>query len=177
MPGIAAATRMGAVHLTVADLERSLDYYARAIGLRVRERVNGTARLGAGGDEDLLVLYEEPGAEPAPGSTGLFHFALLMPSRPDLARWLVHAAETRIELTGASDHLVSEALYLRDPDLHGIEIYRDRPRSEWQWNGDAVAMATIPLDLKDLVGALEPGEPAFEQLPPGTTRGPVHLQV
>jgi catechol 2,3-dioxygenase len=167
---------MGAVHLTVSDLDRSLDYYQRAIGLQVRERENGTAHLGAGG-EDLLVLYEQPDAEPAPRNTGLFHFALLVPSRHDLARWLVHAANGQIALEGMSDHLVSEAIYLRDPDWHGIEIYRDRPRSEWEREGEFVKMATIPLDVQGVLSALDGGETEFEQIAPGTTMGHVHLQV
>jgi len=176
MPGIAADTSVGAVHLTVADLERSHDYYTRAIGLQEHGRENGTLRLGAGGD-DLLVLYEEPGAQPAPQNTGLFHFALLLPSQHDLARWLAHAAEERIALTGMSDHLVSEALYLRDPDWHGIEIYRDRPRGEWRWNGDSIQMDTIPLDVQAVLNALEGDEAPFERMPAGTKMGHVHLQV
>jgi catechol 2,3-dioxygenase len=167
---------MGAIHITVSDLGRSLDYYNRAIGLQVHGRENGQARLGAGG-EDLLVLYEEPGAQPSPRNTGLFHFALLVPSRHDLARWLVHAANRQIPLEGMSDHLVSEAIYLRDPDWHGIEIYRDRPRSEWERDGGFVKMATIPLDVQGVLSALEGGEAEFEQMPPGTTMGHVHLQV
>src|SRR3954447_11814178 len=176
MAGIAPATRMGAVHLTVSDLERSLAYYERAVGLGVHGRDNGSARLGAGG-EDLLVLYEHPGATPAPNMTGLFHFALLLPSRHDLARWLAHAAEDRIPMSGMSDHLVSEALYLRDPDFHGIEIYRDRPRSEWTRVGDGVAMDSLPLDVDSLLGVLEGNEPPYERMPAGTTMGHVHLQV
>lgn len=176
MPGISPAARMGAVHLTVADLTRSLEYYENAIGLQVQSRENGTAHLGAG-TEELLVLTELPGAQPAPRHTGLFHFALLLPSRHDLARWLAHAAEKGLELTGASDHLVSEALYLRDPDHHGIEIYRDRPRSEWERDGEFVKMATLPLDLRDVLTALEGDEPEYEHMPPGTTMGHVHLQV
>jgi catechol 2,3-dioxygenase len=176
MPGIAAATRMGSVHLTVSDLERSLDYYQRVVGLQVHDRENGTARLGTGG-EDLLVLYGEPGAEPAPRNTGLFHFALLVPSRHDLARWLAHAIAKQIPLEGLSDHLVSEALSLRDPDWHGIEIYRDRPRAEWEREGEFVKMATLPLDVQGVLGALEGEEPEFERLPRDTTMGHVHLQV
>jgi catechol 2,3-dioxygenase len=176
MPAIAPETTVGAVHLTVADLDRSLDYYTRAIGLEQNGRENGTLRLGAGG-EDLLVLYEEPGARPAPQNTGLFHFALLVPSRVDLARWLAHAAQHQVALTGMSDHLVSEALYLRDPDWHGIEIYRDRPRDEWQREGEGIAMATLPLDVDSLLGTLDGAEPAFEHMPAGTTMGHVHLQV
>jgi catechol 2,3-dioxygenase len=182
MPEIADATRMGAVHLTVSDLARSLEYYERAIGLQVHARENthpgagGSARLGAGG-EDLLVLQEEPGAEPAPSHTGLFHFALLVPGRDDLARWLVHAAQEQIPLEGMSDHLVSEALYLRDPDWHGIEIYRDRPRSEWQRDGDGIKLATLALDAHSLVRSLDDAAPPFERMPLGTTMGHVHLQV
>jgi catechol 2,3-dioxygenase len=176
MPGIAPATRMGAVHLTVSDLERSLAYYERAVGLQLHGRDNGTARLGAGA-EDLLVLYEQAGAAPAPRNTGLFHFALLLPSRHDLARWLARAANTQIPLEGMSDHLVSEAIYLRDPDWHGIEIYRDRPRAEWEREGEFVRMATNPLDIPAVMSALEDDEPDFERMPPGTTMGHVHLQV
>ena len=116
---------MGAVHLTVADLERSLAYYRDAIGLRVHGREDGIARLGTGG-EDLLVLAEQPGARPADGYSGLFHFALLVPSRGDLAQWLAHAARDRVALTGLSDHDISEALSLRDPDDHE-KVGRTRP--------------------------------------------------
>jgi catechol 2,3-dioxygenase len=164
---------MGAVHLTVSDLQRSLEYYARAIGLDLLEAGNGEARLGAGSTE-LLRLIEEPGSPPADGFTGLFHFALLLPERADLARWLAHAARTRVQLTGASDHFVSEALYLRDPDHHGIEIYWDRPREHWEGQVDRIG--TWPLDLDDLLGTLS-GEEAFDALPVGTTMGHVHLRV
>jgi catechol 2,3-dioxygenase len=176
MPAIAAATRMGAVHLTVADLARSLDYYERVVGLHVQQRNGNVAHLGTGG-EDLLVLHEEPGAEPAPRNTGLFHFALLLPTRHDLARWLAHAANNQIRLEGMSDHLVSEALYLRDPDWHGIEIYRDRPRAEWERDGEFVKMATLPLDVEGVLSALDGGEAEFEHMPLDTTMGHVHLQV
>jgi catechol 2,3-dioxygenase len=106
---------MGPVHLTVGHLARSLDYYRDAIGLAVLDERAGEASLGAG-DSELLRLVEEPGAAPADGYTGLFHFALLVPERADLARWLAYAVNRRVPLTGASDHFVSEALYLRDPD-------------------------------------------------------------
>src|SRR5829696_7692607 len=128
---IPAGTRLGAVHLTVADLDRAVEYYEREIGLALRERDHGQAALGTGG-EDLLVLVEEQGAKPADGFSGLYHFALLVPDRTDLARWLAHAARDRVQLVGMSDHFVSEALYLRDPDHHGIEIYADRPRELWE---------------------------------------------
>ena len=165
--------RMGAVHLTVGDLARSLDYYENAIGLRVHGRDNGTARLGAGG-EDLLVLTEQPGAQPADGYSGLFHFALLVPTRTDLGRWLKHAAREGVPLTGMSDHAVSEALYLRDPDHHGIEIYADRPRETWEGKVGEL-MTTMPLDTVDLVRGID-DEP-FDGLAEGTTMGHVHFCV
>jgi catechol 2,3-dioxygenase len=171
-----AATRMGAVHLTVADLDRSLAYYEEQIGLQVHTRDGGRAALGTGG-EDLLVLREEAGARPADGFSGLFHFALLVPERADLARWLAHAARDRVPLTGLSDHAVSEAIYLRDPDHHGIEIYADRPRAEWE--GEVGQhLTTLPLDTDDLLGVLDdPAAASFDGLAEGTVMGHVHLCV
>ena len=170
------ATRMGAVHLTVADLDRSLSYYETQIGLQVHARDGGRARLGTGG-EDLLVLTEEPGAKPADGYSGLFHFALLVPERIDLARWLAHAARDRVALTGLSDHFVSEALYLRDPDHHGIEIYADRPRELWEGQV-GLRLTTEPLDTNDLLATLqEPASESFDGLAGGTVMGHVHLCV
>jgi catechol 2,3-dioxygenase len=155
---------MGAVHLTVSDLERSLAYYGGQVGLRVHRRDGGEASLGAGG-EDLLVLRELPGARPADGFTGLFHFALLVPSRVALAAFLAHAARDRVPLTGLSDHRVSEA------------IYADRPRSLWEGQvGDR--LTTLPLDTGDLLGELDdPATEPFEGLAAGTTMGHVHLRV
>src|SRR5205823_13421761 len=143
------ATTMGPVELTVADLERSLAYYREAIGLDVLESAAGRASLGAG-EAELLRLVEEPGATPATAYTGLFHFALLVPDRPSLARWLAHAVRDRVRLTGLSDHYVSEAIYLRDPDRHGIEIYADRPRELWEGQVGS-RMTTEPLDVDDLL--------------------------
>src|SRR5262245_27500824 len=122
---------MGAVHLTVADLDRSLAFYETEVGLRTRERGSDRASVGTN-ERELLVLTEERGARPSRGHTGLYHFALLVPERPDLAGWLAHAGRERVALTGLSDHFVSEALYLNDPDDHGIEIYWDRPRETWE---------------------------------------------
>jgi catechol 2,3-dioxygenase len=169
-------TRMGAVHLTVADLDRSLAYYESQIGLRVHAREDGHARLGTGG-EDLLVLTEEPGAKPADGYSGLFHFALLVPERIDLARWLAHAARDRVALSGLSDHYVSEAIYLRDPDHHGIEIYADRSRELWEGQV-GLRLTTLPLDTNDLLSTLEdPLSEPFDGLAGGTVMGHVHLSV
>jgi catechol 2,3-dioxygenase len=119
---ISELTTMGPVELTVADLDRSLGFYERSVGLATRERTGARASFGTP-ERELLVLVEEPGAVPSAGHTGLFHFALLLPERADLAVWLAHAAAERIPLTGLSDHFVSEAIYLSDPDGHGIEIY------------------------------------------------------
>ncbi|HVI18847.1 MAG TPA: VOC family protein, partial [Gaiellales bacterium] len=151
-------------------------FYRGAVGLELLDQGGPRAVLGAG-DRELLVLVEQPGARPAPGATGLYHFALLVPERPDLARWLAHAARDRVTLVGLSDHYVSEALYLRDPDHHGIEIYWDRPREIWQGQV-GVRMTTEPLDVQSLLGELDdPGSEPFEGLPGGTSMGHVHLQV
>ena len=172
---IAPETTVGAVALTVADLERSLAFYREALGLRPLAGAPGRATLGADG-RPLVELVEVPGARPAPGATGLFHFALLVPGRADLARWLAHAARERLPLHGLSDHFVSEAIYLADPDGHGIEVYADRPRERWQ--GRVERMTTLPLDVQDLLGELDdPGTEPFEGLPAGTRMGHVHLQV
>ena len=173
---ISPATTVGSVHLTVSDLDRSLAYYERSIGLAVLDRADGRASLGAGGSE-LLGLVEEPGAAPVPGSTGLYHFALRVPERIDLARWLAHAGRDRVPLVGLSDHFVSEALYLSDPDRHGIEIYWDRPRSVWEGQV-GTRLTTQPLEVYSLLGELAgEGEEPFDGLPDGTVMGHVHLKV
>ena len=173
---IPAATTVGAVHLTVSDLVRSVGYYENLIGLSVRERGGDRAMLGAGG-EDLLALVERPGARPTRGYCGLYHFALLLPQRADLARWLAHAARDRVPLVGLADHYVSEAIYLSDPDGYGIEIYWDRPREVWEGRV-AERMTTLPLDTSSLFGELsDPASEPFERLPPGTVMGHVHLCV
>lgn len=172
---IAPATRMGSVELSVADLDRTIEYWQRVIGLRVLERRNGHASLGT--DTELLRFVEEPGAQPDHGHTGLYHVALLVPDRVSLARWLAHAAREQIELQGLSDHAVSEAIYLRDPDWHGIEVYADRPRSVWEGKVFEL-MTTMPLDVQDLFGELEdPATEPFDGLPEGTVMGHVHLRV
>jgi catechol 2,3-dioxygenase len=169
---IAPDARMGLVELSVSDLDRSLAYWQDAIGLRVLSRENGTAELGA--DTPLVRVVEEPGARPAAGFTGLFHVALLVPDRPSLGRFLAHAVRDQIPLTGLSDHVVSEAIYLRDPDYHGIEIYADRPREEWEGQVSR-RMTTIPLDTDSLLADV--GDAEFDGLPEGTTVGHVHLCV
>ncbi len=176
MTALPAQTTMGPVHLTVADLRRSLEYYGAAIGLETLANDDGRASLGTGGRE-LLVLVEQPGARPAHGHTGLYHVALLVPTRRDLAFWLAHAARERVPLVGLSDHFVSEAIYLSDPDRHGIEIYADRPRNLWEGRVFE-RMTTLPLDVDGLLAELDdPASEPFDGLAPGTEIGHVHLKV
>jgi catechol 2,3-dioxygenase len=174
--GVSPETTVGPVHLTVSDLGRSIAYHKTVVGLRVLERDGDRASLGAGGRE-LVVLVEESGARPARGCTGLYHFALLVPRRADLAFWLAHAARDRVRLVGLSDHFVSEAIYLSDPDGHGIELYWDRPRQVWEGQV-AARMTTLPLDVDSLLGELDdPRGARFEGLPSDTVMGHVHLKV
>jgi len=165
---------MGVVRLTVADLDGLAEFYERVIGLRPLRRSDDRVALGA--QAPLVELVRDPDA-PARSqrSPGLFHLALLVPSRPELARALRRVVDGGWGLTGASDHLVSEALYLRDPEGNGIELYRDRPRDEWPTGDGEIQMATLPLDLDDLVREL-PGD-ADAGMPDGTKMGHVHLQV
>lgn len=175
---IPAGTTVGPVRLTVADPGRMRAFYERAIGLRPLERRDDALALGPEGGPALVELVGDPDAAPRPGgTTGLFHQAILLPDRLGLARALRRVIEAGWRLTGASDHLVSEALYLNDPEGNGIELYRDRPRGEWRHEGGELQMATLPLDLEDLAG--EPGgaEGADGGAPAGTRIGHVHLNV
>jgi catechol 2,3-dioxygenase len=173
---ISPSTSLGAVHLTVADLGRSVLYYQSVVGLGLLERSEGRASIGVG-DRELIVLVEEPGAGSSAGYTGLYHVALLLPHRSDLAAWLAHAARDRVPLVGMSDHFVSEALYLSDPDNHGLEIYWDRPRETWE-GVVAERMTTLPLDVDGLLAELsDPADSDFDGLPAGTVVGHVHLKV
>jgi catechol 2,3-dioxygenase len=171
-------THIGKVRLRVADIDDLTTFYERVIGLRGVERDGQLVRLGPEGGEPLIELVSAPGAPAAPSfSTGLFHLAILVPDRVELARSLQRAASAGWRLTGASDHLVSEALYLQDPEGNGIEIYRDRPRDQWNRDNGELRMATLPLDLQSVLDELgDGGEPATG-MPPATTMGHVHLQV
>jgi catechol 2,3-dioxygenase len=164
--------RVSEVALTVADLPRAAAFYEETLGFQVLSRGADSVALGAGEDA-FLQLVRAPGAEPARGTTGLYHFAVLYPSRGDLARAVRRVIDAGWPLYGASDHLVSEAIYLSDPDGNGIELYRDRPRDEWPRAGDEIRMATLPLDLPRLLGEAEGSGPA----PDGTAMGHVHLHV
>lgn len=167
-------TAMGKVTLGVADLAMMTDFYTKLIGLTMLSDSSSSVELGVD-DMPLLRLEERPNGRQYPNSVGLFHIALLLPSRPDLGRWLQHLSANNYSLTGASDHLVSEALYLDDPEGNGIEIYRDRPRETWNYANGMVQMDTLRLDLQALLADAHT-EP-FEQMPSGTVMGHVHLRV
>ena len=173
---IPPGTSIGTVRLRVADIDALSEFYERVIGLRGVERDGDLARLGPEGGEPLVELLSAPGAAPPPSfSTGLFHMAILVPDRAELSRSLRRVIEHGWRLTGASDHLVSEALYLNDPEGNGIEIYRDRPRDQWGEHDGELRMATLPLDLDDVLA--EAGDDGTDGTPAGTTMGHVHLRV
>jgi catechol 2,3-dioxygenase len=169
-------THPGAVRLQVAGLARSLAYYQQVLGLTVLSREDGAATLGAADGAPLVELLELPDAAPVPphGRLGLFHFALLLPDRASLGRFARHLTEHGVA-AGASDHLVSEALYLTDPDGLGIEVYADRPRDAWEHVGRELRMDTLPLDLAALARA--GGAKPWRGAPAGTRVGHVHLHV
>ena len=171
------ATRLGGVSLQVANLARSLAFYVNVLGLRVESSSPATAVLTSHGDpRPLVTLHERPGARSAvrSGRLGLYHFAILLPSRLALGQFVRHLADTGAQ-AGAGDHLVSEAFYLNDPDGLGIEVYADRPRSTWKRRGPELMMATDPVDVRGLV-ALAEGQP-WRGMPAGTVMGHVHLHV
>ncbi|WP_243698636.1 VOC family protein [Paracoccus alkanivorans] len=162
------------VALTVRDLSGMATFYETMLGLAPLGGEGGVRRLGAGGDV-LLELREDPHAKPRdPGQAGLFHTAFLLPERADLGRWLRHAVHVGLRLSGASDHGVSEAIYLDDPEGNGIEVYWDRPESEWKREGDRVEMFTMRLDLNGLTAS---GIGEWRGAPSGSRVGHVHLQV
>jgi catechol 2,3-dioxygenase len=167
---------VGNVKIKVADLERSLNYYQKVIGFKILEQTETTAILTADGATGLLTIEQPKNVVPKQGeTTGLYHFALLLPQRSDLANIVNHFIQHGVQI-GSSDHLVSEALYLSDPDGNGIEIYVDRTPSEWDWNNEEVAMTVDPLDFADLLsnGKQDQG---WRGLPAGTVMGHIHLHV
>jgi catechol 2,3-dioxygenase len=170
-------TNIGLVTLRVANLERSRRFYEGIMGFQPVEQTPGRAVLGGQDKQPLLELIEVPGAAPQPRrATGLYHVAILFPTRADLGREFLRLANAGWEI-GQGDHLVSEALYISDPDDNGLEVYQDRPRSTWQWANGTVKMATDPVDIRSLAeeGARD-AEP-WEVLPAGTRVGHIHLQI
>jgi catechol 2,3-dioxygenase len=169
--------RVGMVTLRVRKLDTVADFYRDVIGLAVMERSASSATLGAGGAK-LLVLEAHPDAtEESKRAAGLYHTAFLMPTRKDLARWLVHAAIHRVPLSGFADHLVSESVYLDDPEGNGIEVYADRDPALWQWNAGTVTMATDQLNIDDLVSLTNTKVSDYAKAPDGMRVGHMHLRV
>jgi catechol 2,3-dioxygenase len=178
LPTFASRTplHIGAVGLKVRDLDRLAGFYRDAIGLVVLDRGKDGATLGAG-DVPLLHLESAPAAKPDDTrEAGLYHTAFLMPTRADLARWILHAARTKVPLTGASDHAVSEAFYLDDPEGNGVEVYSDRPAESWQWTGSDLRITTDPLDVDDILREVS-SDARFPGAPHGLRIGHVHLRV
>jgi len=172
LEALQAPHHIGTVTLRVTDLAGLTAFYRDSIGLRLIAGSADASDLGI--DGEVLVRLERGAIRPA-SAAGLFHLAILLPSRADLADWLSHAATIRLPLEGASDHLVSEAIYLSDPEGNGIEIYRDRPRAEWPLRDGAIRMATERLDLHALLAEARPGRSAG--MPTGTRMGHIHLRV
>ena len=169
-------TVLGLVGLTVRDLGPMVEFYQRNIGLKLMPSAANTAVLAAD-DRPLLMLKENPRAKPAGRTTGLYHFAILLPSRAALAIHLRHLIQNGVAVQGAADHLVSEALYLADPEGNGIEIYRDRPEHQWPRANGQLSMASDPLDFTGLLAELGPHEAIVPTLPAGTILGHVHFRV
>lgn len=171
------ATRLGRVRLQVSDLDRSIRYYQQVLGLRLLEQAAGIALLGdQAGAAPIIELREHAGAKPVSRRShlGLFHFAILLPDRATLGSFLQHLASIDVQV-GASDHLVSEALYLHDPDGLGIEVYADRPRTAWAHRDGEVVVETLPLDIANVIAA--GGSRAWTGMPAGTVMGHMHLHV
>ena len=170
-------TSIGLVTLRVANLERSRRFYEGILAFQPVEQTPGRVVLGDQAKEPLLELIEVPGAAPQPRrATGLYHVAILFPTRADLGRELLRVARAGLQI-GQGDHLVSEALYISDPDDNGLELYRDRPRSEWHWTNGAIEMATDPVDIRGMVAEGERDAEPWEVIPAGTCVGHIHLQV
>jgi len=169
-------TRLGAVYLTVSNLERSLEWYQSVLGFKIHDHRSDVARLGAGGD-DLLVLTEKQGARKYDGTTGLYHYAILLPSRLEIARALRRISETRTPVDGIVDHWISEAIYLPDPDGIGIEVYADRPREQWPPLDYLIRFGNAPMDVEGVLGELENADSPWMGMHPDTVIGHIHLHV
>lgn len=161
------------VQLKVSNLENSLRYYTNVIGFKILNQTSDTAYLTFDGKTSLVSLVEVENAQPFEGHTGLYHFALLLPSRKDLGNIVQHFIKENIRI-GAGDHDVSEALYLNDPDGHGIEIYADRPADQWKWTDQQVYMTTETVDFESV---LADADGSWDGLPVGTVMGHIHLSV
>jgi catechol 2,3-dioxygenase len=168
---------IGTVGLIARDLDRLTNYYRDLLGLTVTERTGKLARLGTGG-VTLLEIEHRPDALPDdPSTAGLYHTAFLMPTRQDHARWIMHIARNRVPITGASDHGVSEAFYLDDPEGNGIEVYNDRPAERWTWADGLVVMKTNQLDIEAILDEVDRATATYPAAPEGLRIGHIHLRV
>jgi len=169
-------THVGRIGIVARDAKALATYYRDIVGLTLLSDAGQHITMGVG-DRSLMEIEQSAAVRPDdPRSAGLYHTAFLLPSRPDLGRWIKHAVENRIQLTGAADHLVSEALYLTDPEGNGIEIYADRPKEAWDWDGKSVRMANSRLDAEGIVASAD-GMPAWSGAPENSLIGHVHLRV
>ena len=170
-----SVSTLGTVYLYVAQLKAQIKFYEETIGLKIQHETDNTVYMGVDGQQHLVGLIEKPHGRQYRGVTGLYHFALLVPTQRDLAHQLEHFRQIGTRLQGASDHIVSEAIYLADVEGNGIEIYHDKPRDAWYANGE-MQIATLPLDIQGLMQQQDPNH-VWEGLPSGTTMGHMHLHV
>ena len=172
-----APVHIGAVGMIVRDLDRLTTYYRDLLGLTVQEHTRQGAILGVD-DVTLVELIHKPDALPDdPREAGLYHTAFLMPTRADLARWILHVGKNRVPITGASDHDVSEAIYLDDPEGNGVEVYSDRPREKWRRDGQMIFQKTDPLDIDGIIREVDPATATYPSAPEGLRIGHIHLRV
>jgi catechol 2,3-dioxygenase len=169
-------TRIGAVALTVSDLKASLRYYQHTVGLCLHHTDGRRALLGAE-DAQFVTLIETPDARPLEIEKGMYHFAIVVPTQVALAQVLMHYAQSRTPVLGLSEHYVSQSVYLSDPDGHGIEIYWDRPREEWEYPDGELKIGTTTLNTEKVLSALDSTRPGWRGLPAGTRMGHIHLHA
>jgi catechol 2,3-dioxygenase len=172
-----APVHIGAIGMTVRDLDRLTAYYSDMLGLTVHERTRQVAILGVDGVALLELIHRPENLADDPRAAGLYHTAFLMPTRADLAQWILHAGKNRVPITGASDHDVSEAIYLDDPEGNGVEVYSDRPREKWRRDGQLIFQKTDPLDIDAIIREIDPATATYPGAPEGLRIGHIHLRV
>jgi catechol 2,3-dioxygenase len=172
-----APLHIGSAGIMARDLDRLTAYYRDLLGLAVQEHTPQVARLGVDGVTLLELIHSPDALADDPREAGLYHTAFLMPTRADLARWILHVAETRVPVSGASDHDVSEAIYLDDPEGNGVEVYSDRPRETWRCDGAMIFQKTDPLDIDAIISEIDPATATYARAPGGLRIGHIHLRV